>query len=63
MELTEEQRKSIEEALRTMWRDYEDGNTSTEIKLDTLQTRVNELPAFVEETNKRFEEVTSINNK
>ena len=63
MDLSEEQKKKVEEALRTMWRDYEDGNTSTEIKLDILQTKVDELPAFVEETNKRFEEVTSIKNK
>ena len=63
MELTEEQRKKVEEALRSMWRDYEDGNNNTRDKLDTLQTKVDELPAFVEETNKRFEEVTSIKNK
>ena len=63
MELTEEQRKKVEEALRNMWRDYEDGNNNTSDKLDTLQTKVDELPAFVEETNKRFEEVTSIKNK
>lgn len=63
MELSEEQRRKVEETLRTMWRDYEDGNNKTKDKLDTLQSRVDELPAFVEETNKRFEEVTSIKNK
>lgn len=63
MELSEEQRRKVAETLRTMWRDYEDGNNKTKDKLDTLQSRVDELPAFVEETNKRFEEVTSIKNK
>jgi hypothetical protein len=63
MELTEEQRKKVEEDLRTMWRDYEDGNKNVSDELDILQTKVDELPAFVEEMNKRFEEVTSIKNK
>ncbi len=63
MDLSEEQKKKVEEALRTIWRDYEEGNSVISDKLDTLQTRVDELPAFVQETNKRFEEVTSIKNK
>lgn len=63
MELTEEQRKKVEEALRNMWRDYEEGNNDTRDKLDALQSKVDELPAFVEKANKQFEEITSIKNK
>lgn len=63
MELTEEQRLEIEKRLRLIWQEHEEKNEQIQNELDLLQTKVDSLPEFVEQTNKKFEEITSIKNK
>lgn len=63
MELSDDKRKEIEKALKTIWNDYENGRSNTLDKLDKLQKKIDYLPRFVEQTNIRFGEITSITNK
>lgn len=63
MELTEEQRLEIEKRLRLIWQEHEEKNVQIQNELDLLQTKVESLPEFVEQTNRKFEEITSIKNK
>lgn len=63
MELSEEQKREVEKALKSMWKDYEDSNSQTFIKINKLQEKVENLPEFVEQTNRKFEEFTSIKTR
>ena len=63
MELTEEQRLEVEKRLRSIWQEHEEQQEQIQNKIDLLQTKVDSLTEFVELTNRKFEEITSIKNK
>ncbi len=63
MELSEEQKKEVEQRLKSMWGNYEDKQVVTSKKVETLTQKVDDLPEFVVQTNENFERITSIKNK
>lgn len=63
MKLTEKQKLEVEKRLRLIWQEHEQQNVQIQNETGLLQIKVDSLPDYVEQTNRKFEEVTSLKNK